>query len=169
MRTLIVIMGVSGAGKSTIGSALAEKMHRSFLEGDDFHPKANVEKMASGAPLTNQDRKAWIDAMGIAIAASKNETLILSCSALNEFVRTRLTETCGRKVVWVYLHLTRGALFKRLQNRQGHFMKADMLDSQLDAMHPPAEAIRVDGDQTIDVITADIIDAMTNIEGTHTL
>lgn len=143
MKRLIVIMGVSGSGKSHIGRSLSKKMGVPFLEGDDFHPKANVSKMAGGTPLTNQDREAWIEAMAEAIRGHAENTLVLSCSALNDFVRSRLKNGCGRHIDWIHLDISRDELLRRLQKRKNHFMKADLLDSQLEAMHPPKEAYRV--------------------------
>ena len=143
MKQLIVIMGVSGSGKSHIGRSLAKKMSVPFLEGDDFHSEANISKMAGGSPLTNQDREGWIDAMGDTIQKNPDNTLVLSCSALNDFVRDRLKERSKRHIEWIYLDISRDELLRRLNRRKNHFMKADLLDSQLDAMQPPKEAFKI--------------------------
>lgn len=143
MKRLIVIMGVSGSGKSHISRKLSKKIDVPFLEGDDFHPEANVSKMAGGIPLSNQDREAWIEAMADAIKSHSEDTLVLSCSALNDFVRIRLKDGCDRHIDWIYLDISRDELLHRLQRRKNHFMKADLLDSQLEAMQPPKEAYRV--------------------------
>lgn len=154
--TLIVIMGVSGAGKSTIGSALAAQNDWPFLEGDDFHPDVNVKKMAGGTPLTNVDREAWIDAMARAVRHQTNPILVLACSALNDFVRERLMQKCGRQVIWINLELSRETLLDRLKNRKGHFMKADMLDSQIEAFRPPVEAFSIQADKDRQDVLNDI-------------
>lgn len=160
MKQLFVIMGVSGSGKSTVSQALANFTEWPFLEGDDFHPDSNVAKMAGGTPLTNQDRVAWIDAMVEAIKAHESEIVLLSCSALNSFVRERLETGCQRQVKWIYLKLSREALLDRLNSRKDHFMKSDLLDSQLAAMEPPDDAIILDGTKSVEALTHDIIDCL---------
>lgn len=146
MKQLIVIMGVCGSGKSTIAQTLSQTLEAVFLEGDEFHPAENIEKMTNGKPLTNIDRKAWVDAMGDAIKASDAPVIILSCSALNPFVRDRLSAKCARPIEWVYLKVSRNELVRRMRARENHFMKEVMIDSQLDAMDPPSNAIMIDGD-----------------------
>lgn len=141
-------MGVAASGKSTIASKLSEAEGWKYLEGDEFHPEANVKKMAGGTPLTNEDREAWIDAMADAVRKDKTDRVILSCSALNDFVRERLRTGCGRTVYWVYLDVSREELSRRMRARENHFMKESMLDSQLAAMEPPASCLRVNGDQS---------------------
>lgn len=157
MKQLFVIMGVSGSGKSTVAQALSDMTGWPFLEGDDFHPAANVAKMAGGTPLTNQDREAWIEAMAETVRKTEPHTLLLSCSALNRFVRDGLENGCQRKVSWVYLKLSREALLNRLNNRADHFMKSDLLDSQIAAMEPPDNAIIFEADKPIDVLVTEII------------
>lgn len=147
MKHLIVIMGVSGAGKSTLAKALSEELDCPFLEGDDFHPSANIEKMSGGTPLTNEDRRAWIKAMSRAVSAMDSNVVVLSCSALNEYVRDQLSTGVNREIHWVYLKVSRAELIRRLKTRPNHFMKASMLDSQIEAMSPPSNAIIIDGDQ----------------------
>ena len=149
-------MGVAASGKSTIASRLSEAEGWEYLEGDEFHPEANVERMAGGTPLTNKDREAWIDAMAEAVREYESGTIILSCSALNDFVRTRLIEGCARAVYWIYLHVSREELTRRMQARENHFMKETMLDSQLAAMEPPEDCLRINGDQSVEAILEDV-------------
>ncbi|WP_416877007.1 gluconokinase [Litorimonas sp.] len=156
MKHLIVIMGVAASGKSTIASKLSEAEGWKYLEGDEFHPEANVEKMTGGTPLTNKDREAWIDAMAEAVREYETGTVILSCSALNDFVRTRLIEGCACSVHWVYLQVSRKELTRRMQARENHFMKETMLDSQLAAMKPPEYCLRINGDQSVETVLDDV-------------
>lgn len=160
MKSLIVIMGVCGSGKSTIANGLSRSLNAPFLEGDDFHPTTNIEKMASGRPLTNEDRIAWIDAMTEAITHSNAPLLILSCSALNSFVREQLAEKCLRPIQWVYLQVSREELTRRMRARQDHFMKETMIDSQLAALDPPENAHTINGDQSSRVILQDVINSL---------
>lgn len=149
MKHLVVIMGVAASGKSTIASKLSKATGWRYFEGDDYHPKANVRKMSEGTPLTNKDRVAWIDAMAGAVREDKTDIVILSCSALNEFVRQRLSKGCARKVDWVYLKVSREELTQRMQAREKHFMKESMLKSQLSAMEPPKVCLEVDASQSV--------------------
>jgi len=149
MKHLIIIMGVSGAGKSTLAKSLSEALDIPFLEGDDFHPTENIEKMAGGTPLTNDDRIAWIEAMGGAASEEKAAHIILSCSALNEFVRDSLARHTDRHIHWVYVKVSREELLRRLRTRDNHFMKDELLDSQLAAMEPPDNAIVINGNPSL--------------------
>jgi gluconokinase len=143
---IIVLMGVSGSGKSSVGGVLAGRLGWPFDEGDDMHPAANVAKMAAGHPLTDEDRWPWLarirDWMDEREAAG--EAGIVTCSAL----RRRYRDVLRDDSVWfVYLHGTRAQLLDRLTARQGHFMPASLLDSQLATLEPPEpdeQAIRID-------------------------
>ncbi|MDE3131312.1 MAG: gluconokinase [Acidobacteriota bacterium] len=130
-------MGVSGAGKTTVGRRLSEELRWDFEEGDELHPAANVAKMAAGQPLTDADRwpwlarlASWIDAE---IAAGRHG--VITCSALKRAYRDRLRRP---QVLFVHLVLARAELERRLAGRSGHFMPAQLLASQLDALEPPA-------------------------------
>jgi carbohydrate kinase (thermoresistant glucokinase family) len=138
-NTAIVLMGVSGAGKSTIGVRLAQKLHREFLEGDSFHPLANVEKMSRGAPLDDDDRLPWLTAIAAAIDAARQagRQLVVTCSALKRSYRTILS--AGHDdVAFVYLRGGRELIAERLALRAGHFMPPKLLDSQFAALEEPA-------------------------------
>lgn len=129
----IVVMGVSGAGKSTFGAALAEALGRSFVDADDLHPAANKAKMAAGTPLTDDDRAPWLDA--VAAAARAREPVVVACSALKRGYRDRLAAGAP-SIAFVELDLTREELERRLGGRRHEFMPATLLDSQLATLEP---------------------------------
>lgn len=135
-RLLVVVMGVSGTGKSTLAAQLAGRLGCTQLEGDDFHPAANVAKMSAGVPLDDSDRESWLTAIRRAVAAEPG-TVVLSCSALRHAYRERL-----RSTVWstLFLHLAgpRDVIARRLAARPDHFMPATLLDSQLATLEPLA-------------------------------
>jgi gluconokinase len=129
----VVVMGVSGTGKSTIGVALADALGIPFVEGDDLHPEANVAKMAAGIPLTDADRAPWLDR----IAAELGSPVVVACSALKRAYRDRLREAAP-DLALVYLHGTAELLAARVEGREGHFMPTALLQSQLDTLEEPA-------------------------------
>lgn len=142
---LVVLMGPAGAGKSTIGLSLAACTGWPFLEGDDYHPPENKKKQASGIPLTDMDRSAWIDQIINAVKADPAEHILLACSALTPYVQDRLrSEVLPMRVRWVLLLPSKEELQKRLELRQGHFMPASLLADQLKALSPPEDAISID-------------------------
>ncbi|MEL6781378.1 MAG: gluconokinase, GntK/IdnK-type [Pseudomonadota bacterium] len=160
MTRLIVIMGVAGAGKTTIGKALARRTGWPFIDGDDHHPPANIEKMAASIPLTDEDRTPWIDALLQATNACPAGTpVITACSALTPFVQTRLTATEGRAVAFVHLVLDREATRTRMEQRD-HFMKSVLLDSQFAALTPPDGAITLDASQPVDRLVDQVLAAL---------
>jgi carbohydrate kinase (thermoresistant glucokinase family) len=132
----VVMMGVSGAGKSTIARCLADELGWDFAEGDDLHPAANVAKMAAGEPLTDADRKPWLEAVAAWIDAEicAGRHGAITCSALKRSYRDLLRRP---EVLFVYLSVPRNELERRLQHRTGHYMPASLLDSQLEALEPP--------------------------------
>jgi gluconokinase len=141
---IIVIMGVAGSGKSTVGQLLASELHCAFLEGDSLHPQGNIAKMAHGIPLTDSDRAPWLRAIHAHIVASfqSAEDLVVACSALKQ--RYRDTLESGVKITWVYLKGSRDAIRERLQSREHHFMKPEMLTSQFADLEEPTDAIVID-------------------------
>ncbi|MGJ8560724.1 MAG: gluconokinase [Litorimonas sp.] len=141
-RSLIVIMGVSGCGKSTIGRALADKNGWPFLEGDRFHPAENIKKMASGIALTDQDRAGWIDNICEAVDGHSAPVLVLACSALTPFVRTRLGHV-DRHIIFAHLKTDHVDMIARLSTRD-HFMPAQLLPSQYAALCVPDDAYEFD-------------------------
>ncbi|HYH97776.1 gluconokinase [Hyalangium sp.] len=142
---VIILMGVAGAGKTTIGERLAEALGWQFLEGDDFHPPANVAKMAAGIPLTDEDRAPWLERLRglITDTLARGEDAVLASSALKQSYRQLLTVDSSQ-VRWVYLSAPPEVLASRLARRVGHFMPLSLLDSQLETLEAPAEALQVD-------------------------
>jgi gluconokinase len=141
---VVVVMGVSGSGKTTVGRALADAMGWPFLDADDFHPAANVEKMRAGVPLTDEDRWPWLDRLGREIAAinARGDNAVLACSALKQAYRDRLAANGGVRIA--YLKGDQATIEPRLAARAGHYMPASLLASQLAALEEPVDAIVVD-------------------------
>jgi len=137
----IVIMGVSGSGKSNLGQGLAAVCGVPFIEGDDFHSSSRIAKMASGTPLDDIDRWPWLDSVGAALgeSARREGMAVAACSALKRSYRDRLRSATGISLVFVCLVGTRDLLLARLQNRTGHYMPVTLLESQLAILEPPNE------------------------------
>jgi gluconokinase len=138
-RPIIVVMGVSGCGKSTVGRQLATALALSFLEGDDFHPPANVERMAAGIPLTDADREGWLNTLAdrMAQAVAKGDGLVLSCSALKRSYRDVLRRGAAH-LRFVYLYGDAEVLARRMALRTKHYMPPSLLSSQLATLEPPS-------------------------------
>jgi gluconokinase len=138
MTPALIIMGVSGSGKSTLAQALAARLGVPFLEGDDFHSAGNRGKMAAGIALDDEDRRPWLDALGAAIAAdAAPRGVVAACSALKRSHRDRLRRAAGRPLRFICLVVEPDALVQRLAARQGHYMPATLLASQLEALEMP--------------------------------
>ncbi len=153
----IIVMGVSGSGKSSIGEGVAARLGIHFIEGDALHPAANVEKMSKGIPLTDEDRWPWLEKIGQEITASlaKGEGIAVSCSALKRTYRERLRASAGGHLYFIYLHGSKELLTKRMGERKGHFMPASLLESQLETLEVPTGepgVVTVDIDDTIEAI-----------------
>ena len=141
----IVVMGVAGSGKSSVGEALAKHLGVPFRDADEFHPKANIAKMSAGIPLTDEDRWPWLDAIGKALAESDG-SLIVACSALRRIYRDRLTRAAGRPVIFLWLDGSKATIAARMKRRKHHFMPPSLLDSQFATLEPPGPdelAVRV--------------------------
>jgi gluconokinase len=154
---IVVVMGVSGAGKSSVGAALAHALGCAFLDGDELHPAANIDKMRRGIPLDDADRAPWLDAIAAHMreAATAGRDLVVACSALKQSYRRRLA--IAPEVRFVLLEVPEAVLRARLERRREHFMPPSLLPSQLAALEPPdAGEIVVDGAQAIDDVVCQI-------------
>ena len=134
----LVVMGVSGSGKTTVARALAAELGLTFAEADDFHPPANIARMTAGIPLTDEDRWPWLRALRdwMADRGARGESTVVTCSALKRRYRDLLRDAGGR-VLFIDLEGSRDLLAARLSGRHGHFMPESLLNSQLDALEPP--------------------------------
>jgi carbohydrate kinase (thermoresistant glucokinase family) len=152
-------MGVSGSGKTTVGTALAKRLGWLFIEGDDFHPAANVAKMAAGHPLTDADRAPWLAALRQRIeeALASGESAVIACSALKHTYRSVLAGDDPESVRFVQLDVPIEVLRERLAHRQGHFMPVSLLESQLQTLESSKTALRVDGTQPVERIVEMVV------------
>jgi gluconokinase len=146
MKTqFFIVMGVSGSGKTTVGTKLASQLGWNFYDADDFHPPANIAKMADGIPLDDEDRTPWLASLHDLISTSLEENLsgVLACSALKERYRQTLMDG-NKNVQLIYLKGSFVLLQSRMSARSGHYMKPSMLQSQFAALEEPADALTVD-------------------------
>jgi len=161
-RGLYVIMGVCGSGKSTIGARLARELGIEFVEGDDLHPPDNVKRMAAGTPLTDDDRRGWLLAIGTRLRDAKRagRGLVVSCSALKRSYRDLLRSAGDDTVRFVYLAGSRALLAERMAQRREHFMPPSLLESQLAILEEPGPDERAwvcDIRGTPEAIVADLV------------
>ena len=157
----VVVMGVSGCGKTSVGRRIAQALGLDFVEGDDLHPPRNVALMAAGTPLTDADRIDWLSAIAGRLAAARaaGQGLVVSCSALKRSYRDRLRQDCPG-LRFVHLHGDVDLLRRRLAARTGHYMPATLLDSQLATLEPPGPdegVIDVDISGTGDQVAATVL------------
>ena len=148
----VVIMGVSGCGKSSVGKGLSARLGIPYHDGDDLHPPANIEKMRKGIPLTDADRWPWIDLVADVLA--RQAPVIVGCSALRRAYRDRLRAGAGGPVQFVHLSGSRDLIAGRMASRIGHYMPTSLLDSQFAALEPPDpdEALTIDINQSLPAI-----------------
>lgn len=142
---IVVLMGVSGSGKTAIGEILARDLRCAWFDADDYHPAANVEKMRAGHPLTDADRWPWLDRLNELLRAedTKGESAVVGCSALKQIYRERLAQGLG-DVRWVHLKGSFELIQSRLQQRKHRYMPASLLQSQFDTLEEPHDALTVD-------------------------
>lgn len=136
---IIIVMGVSSSGKSTVGQSIARRLHVPFLDGDGYHPEANVEKMRAGIPLTDDDRWPWLERLAGALhdAADKKGAAMGACSALKRAYRQYLTDKAGEPILFVYLEGSREVIAERMARRQHEYMPTSLLDSQFATLEVP--------------------------------
>lgn len=155
----VVVMGVSGSGKSTIGAALAQRLGVPFVDADDLHPASNIAKMSRGEPLDDADRWPWLETIGQWLAAHPDGGVV-SCSALKRIYRDQLRGH-ARGLVFVHLHGDREVIERRQASRPGHFMPASLLSSQfatLEPLAPDEDGVVIDVDQSVDQIVQAYVD-----------
>lgn len=157
----IIVMGVSGSGKTSVGQSLAKHLSWDFYDADDFHPPENVAKMASGIPLNDSDRAPWLASLHDLISSSLkgNRPGVLACSALKERYRQQLMHG-NPDVQLVYLKGTYDLIWSRMSARSDHYMKPSMLQSQFDTLEEPATALTVDIGTTVGEIVQQIVKQM---------
>ena len=154
---IIVLMGVAGAGKTTVGQLLAAELGWTFEDADYYHPARNVEKMQKGLPLTDADRAPWLAALRTLVSnwSATGENAVLACSALKRTYRDQLR--VGPEVCLVYLRVAPEALRQRLRARHGHYMTEAMLESQLATLEEPDDALVIDADRALEMIVGEIV------------
>ena len=151
-------MGVSGCGKSTVGKLLGEKLSLPFYDADDYHFPENIKKMENGIPLTDEDRKPWLTLLADNIKLWETSGgAVLACSSLKQIYRDQLLSTTTGVVKFIYLKGNKAILHSRLTNRGSHFMPEKLLDSQLQILDPPAEAITILIDNSLDEMMSKIL------------
>ncbi|HEY0033669.1 MAG TPA: gluconokinase [Devosia sp.] len=140
---IIIVMGVSSSGKSTVGQSIARRLHVPFLDGDGYHPPANVEKMRSGIPLVDEDRWPWLQSLAEALhdAANAKDAAVGACSALRRAYRDYLVKQAGEPILFVYLEGTKDVIAARMAKRQHEYMPASLLDSQFATLEVPDPSI----------------------------
>ena len=144
-------MGVSGSGKTTLGKALAQRLGWDFFDADDFHPPANIVKMAAGIPLSDSDRAPWLAALHEQLLSTlkAGRHPVLACSALKDKYRAQLLEGMDGIAI-IYLKGSYGLIFSRISIREGHYMKPEMLGSQFDTLEEPKDAVVLDVEMSLE-------------------
>ena len=162
MTLRLVIMGVAGCGKSTVGTALGQRLGIRYQDADALHPATNIEKMRSSIPLTDDDRWPWLDRVAEILATTA--PVIVGCSALRRSYRDRIRTSAGGPVAFVHLTGDKATLAARMAARRGHYMPVSLLDSQLAALEPPSadEALTLNSDQPLPTVVEAIVSWLNN-------
>ena len=159
---IYIVMGVSGCGKSTVGSLLSEKLSVPFYDADDFHFPESIEKMSQGTPLTDEDRKPWLTLLANNIVQWESDGgAVLACSALKQSYRDLLSSTTDQVVQFIYLEGDQEVLSSRLRNRESHFMPETLLQSQFATLEVPQEALTVSISSSLDEMITEILQKIT--------
>ena len=167
---IIIAMGVSSSGKSTVGQSIARRLHVPFLDGDGSHPEANVEKMRAGTPLTDEDRWPWLERLALALheAADRKDAAVGACSALKRSYRDFLTQKAGEPILFVYLDGNRDVIGERMARRSHEYMPTSLLDSQfatLEAPDPTTENVLiVPVTDSVEKITQTVTKSLTHLK-----
>jgi 6-phosphogluconate dehydrogenase/gluconokinase len=160
---LLIVSGVSGAGKTTVGKLLAERLAIPFFDADDFHPPSNVEKMANGIPLTDADRLPWLETLaGMLDEWEQRGGAVLACSALKESYRAALASRCRGPVAWVILLGPEDVLAQRLASRKGHYFDRGLLRTQLETLEIPGYGWQIDIERPVQDILKEILERLIN-------
>jgi len=154
---VLVVMGVSGTGKTTVGKLLSEQLGYPFFDGDDFHPEKNIKKMASGKPLNDDDRKGWLLKLNQLALEEQDTGAVIACSALKKTYRSLLRAGMGSGIQFIYLNGSFDLVKSRLKNRKDHFMPIALLKTQFEALEPPSRAISVSIAQKPDLIVQEVL------------
>ena len=155
---LIIIFGVSGSGKTSIGKLLAKRLNLSFYDADDFHPKVNIVKMSKGIPLNDEDRKPWLKILATQLKDwERKGGAVLACSALKEAYRKILASQISNQILWVYLNGSYSLIKARIEARENHFMSSVLLKSQFKTLEVPSYGLHVDISQSVEDAVKTII------------
>jgi len=164
---IIVVMGVTGVGKTTIGSALAQRLAYAFEDADSYHSPSNIEKMSHGIPLTDADRMPWLESMHRMLQeyAARDHGVVLACSALKQSYRDILGK--DMVITWIYLKATAEAIRERIEQRHGHFAKEDLLKSQFDTLEEPQGVIVVNANPPEEQVVAEAVAKLSAEKGAN--
>ena len=156
------VMGVSGSGKTTVGEALAKELSVPLYDGDDYHPKENVKKMAAGHPLNDEDRKSWLLRLNDLSQENREKGAVIVCSALKQSYREILKKDLENEPVFIFLSGSFDLILERMEKRKGHFMPPDLLKSQFETLEIPKDALSVSIDQAPKAILSEILRKLKN-------
>lgn len=159
-KQILFVMGVSGSGKTTIGTLLSEKLKIPFFDGDSFHPEVNIKKMSEGKPLNDDDRQGWLERLNELAIENRATGAVIVCSALKEKYRVILGHSIETQHKIIYLKGSFKLINDRLNKRENHFMPKGLLQSQFDTLEVPKSAITVSIDQSPEAIVKEIIEKL---------